>query len=79
MELALTQIDNNNLRLYDQYIKGIKYSELSIVSPPPAMYTQDAIYFATQEPITPWLGADTAKHYQWYPFITLVIMNWLNN
>lgn len=23
------------------------------------------------EPITPWLGADTAKHYQWYPFINL--------
>ncbi|MEJ7671939.1 MAG: glycoside hydrolase family 9 protein [Chitinophagaceae bacterium] len=21
--------------------------------------------------ITPWLGADTAKHYQWYPFINL--------
>lgn len=23
------------------------------------------------EPITPWLGADTAKHYQWYPFINV--------
>lgn len=23
------------------------------------------------EEITPWLGADTAKHYQWYPFINL--------
>ncbi|MGZ3939507.1 MAG: glycoside hydrolase family 9 protein [Flavisolibacter sp.] len=31
----------------------------------------DAIRFAKQEPITPWLGADTAKHYQWYPFINL--------
>jgi endoglucanase len=27
--------------------------------------------FAKQEPVTPWLGADTAKHYQWYPFINL--------
>jgi endoglucanase len=25
--------------------------------------------YAKQEPHTPWLGADTAKHYQWYPFI----------
>jgi hypothetical protein len=25
--------------------------------------------YAKQEPITPWLGADTANHYQWYPFI----------
>ena len=30
-----------------------------------------ALHLARQEPITPWLGADTAKHYQWYPFINL--------
>ena len=29
----------------------------------------EAISYAMQEPITPWLGADTANHYQWYPFI----------
>ena len=28
-----------------------------------------AIEFSKQEPVTPWLGADTANHYQWYPFI----------
>jgi len=27
--------------------------------------------FATLERITPWLGSDTAKHYQWYPFINI--------
>jgi peptidoglycan/xylan/chitin deacetylase (PgdA/CDA1 family) len=26
---------------------------------------------AQLEPVTPWLGTDTAKHYQWYPFINL--------
>jgi hypothetical protein len=31
----------------------------------------DAEDYAMQEPVTPWLGADTAKHYQWYPFINL--------
>lgn len=31
--------------------------------------TLDAWSFAQQEPVTPWLGKDTAKHYQWYPFI----------
>jgi len=36
--------------------------------------TQDKKYFdqglrySTQEPVTPWMGADTARHYQWYPF-----------
>lgn len=27
--------------------------------------------YAGKEPVTPWLGDDTAKHYQWYPFINL--------
>ena len=27
--------------------------------------------YAKQEPISPWLGADTAKHYQWYPFVNV--------
>lgn len=27
--------------------------------------------YALQEPMTPWLGKDTANHYQWYPFINL--------
>ena len=34
-------------------------------------YTSLAYDFAKREPITPWLGADTAKHYQWYPFINV--------
>jgi endoglucanase len=24
-----------------------------------------------QEPVTPWLGSDTARHYQWYPFVNV--------
>ncbi|HUH33829.1 MAG TPA: glycoside hydrolase family 9 protein, partial [Daejeonella sp.] len=31
-------------------------------------YLQQALKYSTEEKITPWLGADTAKHYQWYPF-----------
>ncbi|TAD92419.1 MAG: cellulase [Bacteroidetes bacterium] len=34
-------------------------------------YKADALKFMQQEPVTPWLGADTARHYQWYPFINL--------
>ena len=30
-----------------------------------------AYQYALKEPVTPWLGADTAKHYQWYPFINI--------
>ena len=28
----------------------------------------DALRFAAREPVTPWMGADTANHYQWYPW-----------
>lgn len=30
-----------------------------------------AFDYAKQETVTPWFKADTAKHYQWYPFINL--------
>lgn len=34
-------------------------------------YMVKAVDNAKKEKLTPWLGADTAKHYQWYPFINL--------
>ena len=42
--------------------------ELAAVS---KKYLPEAIQYAKLEPVTPWLGADTAKHYQWYPFINI--------
>lgn len=30
-----------------------------------------AFQLAQEEPFSPWLGADTAAHYQWYPFINI--------
>jgi peptidoglycan/xylan/chitin deacetylase (PgdA/CDA1 family) len=30
---------------------------------------QTAYRYLLQEPVTPWMGADTAHHYQWYPFV----------
>ncbi|MGE5363911.1 MAG: glycoside hydrolase family 9 protein [Bacteroidota bacterium] len=34
-------------------------------------YLKDAAGFGEKEPVTPWMGADTADHYQWYPFLNL--------
>lgn len=31
-------------------------------------YLRDALEYARREPVTPWMGADTARHYQWYPW-----------
>lgn len=34
-------------------------------------FKNEALHYARQEKITPWLETDTAAHYQWYPFINL--------
>ena len=34
-----------------------------------ARYLRDALGYAAKEPYTPWMGADTARHYEWYPWI----------
>ncbi len=31
-------------------------------------FVLDALKDADAEPVTPWMGQDTAKHYQWYPW-----------
>lgn len=31
-------------------------------------YLDAALTHAAADPITPWMGADTARHYQWYPW-----------
>jgi len=31
-------------------------------------FFDQAYTFGLQEKVTPWMGADTARHYQWYPF-----------
>jgi len=34
-------------------------------------YLDHAVELGRQEPVTPWIGADTARHYQWYPFMNM--------
>jgi endoglucanase len=31
-------------------------------------YYKQSLLYGSQEKVTPWMGADTASHYQWYPF-----------
>ncbi len=48
---------------------------LANISYAPGTYKKSALEaafdYAKQEPITPWLINDTAKHYQWYPFVNV--------
>ncbi len=34
-------------------------------------YHRDAMQYGGAEPVVPWMGADGARHYQWYPFVNL--------
>jgi peptidoglycan/xylan/chitin deacetylase (PgdA/CDA1 family) len=34
-------------------------------------YYEDALNFAKLEKYPPWMGKDTANHYQWYPFVNI--------
>jgi endoglucanase len=33
-----------------------------------SMYLGAALRYAALEPVTPWMGQDTARHYQWFPW-----------
>lgn len=32
-------------------------------------YLSQALAYAAAQPVQPWMGADTAEHYAWYPFL----------
>ncbi len=34
-------------------------------------YLKYAVEFGRKELVTPWIGSDTARHYQWYPFVNM--------
>lgn len=34
-------------------------------------YLHQAVEYGRREPVTPWMGADSARHYQWYPFMNM--------
>lgn len=56
----------------DNYVDDMQLAALVIYNlKKEKKYLQDAMAYAKQEPVTPWMGADTAKHYQWYPFLNL--------
>lgn len=38
---------------------------------PDSAFLEAAAAYGAQEKVTPWMGADSARHYQWYPFVNL--------
>src|SRR2546426_242348 len=46
---------------------GRRPGALSGLTPEP-FYLTAALQYAALEPVSPWMGQDTARHYQWYPW-----------
>ena len=67
IELASASL-RKNIRQSQKQWKELNYSG----RPPDGNLELALAYLmAGKEKITPWLGADTANHYQWYPFINV--------
>lgn len=73
MELGWAQIASSATKLDALDDKADTHGDSPPPPPQPGVkhYLREAYYFSKLESITPWLGADTANHYQWYPFINL--------
>lgn len=54
----------------DNWVDDMELASVMLISKDKSA-ADKAFHFALQEPVTPWLGKDTASHYQWYPFINL--------
>lgn len=68
MELALIQTQESHNKILEQEMNKSSYFGKPYIIKD---YDESAFEYAKEEPITPWLGDDTAKHYQWYPFINI--------
>ena len=67
LELASVSLNSNNSQSHK------KWKELNYPGVPTDgnLELELAYIMSAKEKVTPWLGADTAHHYQWYPFINL--------
>ena len=56
----------------DNYVDDMELASIQLFkSLNDSSYLHQAVEWGKVEPFTPWMGADTARHYQWYPFTNL--------
>lgn len=68
LELAYVQTQSSHNKVLEQEMQKPSFTGKPYII---RGYINRAFEYAKEEPITPWLGSDTANHYQWYPFINL--------
>ena len=74
-DLGVCQTASNRAPYFyeeDNYVDDMELAaaQLARASQEPALL-REAIYWGHLEPVTPWMSTDTARHYQWYPFVNL--------
>ncbi len=56
----------------DNYVDDLELAAVQLsLSTSDSILFNEAQYWGNLEETTPWMGADTARHYQWYPFVNL--------
>lgn len=68
MELAFAAVQTAIMKELEDSMTGV---QVLPVATRDQSFSDSAFLYAKREPVTPWLGKDTARHYQWYPFINL--------
>jgi len=56
----------------DNWVDDMEFAATQVASLyPDSGFIREADAYGEQEPVTPWMGAEKARHYQWYPFVNL--------
>lgn len=56
----------------DNYVDDLELAAIQLyINTNEKNFLEEAAYWGEIEPVTPWMGADSARHYQWYPFVNL--------
>ncbi len=74
-DLGVTQTASNKSPYFyeeDNYVDDLELAAIQLHElTGETKYLTEAAEWGSVEPITPWMGLDTARHYQWYPFVNL--------
>jgi peptidoglycan/xylan/chitin deacetylase (PgdA/CDA1 family) len=74
-DLGVTQTASNKSPYFyeeDNYVDDLELAAIQLYKlTGEEQYLKEAVEWGSVEPITPWMGLDTARHYQWYPFVNL--------
>ena len=52
----------------DNWVDDMELGAAELAATMGGTFATEGVEYAAQEPVTPWMGADTARHYQWYPW-----------